>query len=128
MSGAAFAIALIAASSGMPSLADTQLRDPAREAQARALMATIRCVECQGQAVGDSDAPIAGSIRALIRERIGAGETPGAVRAWLIDRYGAYITYDPPVNGVTWPLWLAPIALLAGGAAIARSSFRRGQG
>jgi len=107
------------------SLADVQLRDPAKEAQARALMATIRCVECQGQSVGDSDAAIAGSMRALIRERIQAGETPGHVRAWLIERYGDYITYDPPMSAVTWPLWLAPVVLLIAGAAIARSSFRK---
>ncbi len=107
------------------SLADVQLRDPAKEAQAKALMATIRCVECQGQSVADSDAAIAGSMRAVIRERIQAGETPEQVRAWLIERYGDYITYDPPLGAVTWPLWLAPIVLLIAGAAIARSSFRK---
>ena len=109
------------------SLANVQLRDPAKEAQAKALMATIRCVECQGQSVADSDAAIAGSMRNIIRERIQAGETPAQVRAWLIERYGDYITYDPPLGAVTWPLWLAPIALLIGGAAIARSSFRKGR-
>lgn len=107
------------------SLADTQLRDPAKEAQARALMETIRCVECQGQSVADSNAPIAGSVRALIRERIQNGETPGQVRAWLIDRYGDYITYDPPLSGLTWPLWAAPAVLLILGVALARGAFRR---
>jgi len=107
------------------SLADTQLRDPVKEAQARALMETIRCVECQGQSVADSNAPIAGSVRALIRERIQNGETPGQVRAWLIDRYGDYITYDPPLSGLTWPLWGAPIVLLALGGLLARGAFRR---
>jgi len=121
------AIALIAAPAfAQPaSLADTQLRDPAKEAQAKALMATIRCVECQGQSVADSDAPIAGSMRALIRERIQGGETPAQVRAWLIGRYGDYITYDPPLEGMTWPLWAAPVVLLVIGIAIARVSFRR---
>jgi cytochrome c-type biogenesis protein CcmH len=125
--GLLVAIALIAAPAvAQPaSLADTQLRDPAKEAQAKALMATIRCVECQGQSVADSDAPIAGSMRALIRERIQSGETPGQVRKWLIGRYGDYITYDPPLEGVTWPLWAAPIFLLLIGIAIARASFRR---
>lgn len=107
------------------SLANVQLRDPAKEAQAKALMETIRCVECQGQSVADSDAAIAGSMRSVIRERIQAGETPGQIRAWLIERYGDYITYDPPLGAVTWPLWLAPIVLLIGGALIARSSFRK---
>ena len=107
------------------SLANVQLRDPAREAQAKALMATIRCVECQGQSVADSDAAIAGSMRSIIRERIQAGETPAQIRAWLIERYGDYITYDPPFGAVTWPLWAAPIVLLVAGLLIARSSFRK---
>ncbi|QDZ07733.1 cytochrome c-type biogenesis protein CcmH [Sphingomonas panacisoli] len=124
---ALIALALIAAPAWaqQSSLADVQLRDPAKEAQAKALMATIRCVECQGQSVGDSDAAIAGSMRSVIRERIQAGETPDHVRAWLIERYGDYITYDPPLGAMTWPLWLAPVVLLIAGAAIARSSFRK---
>jgi len=106
-------------------LAYTQLRDPAQEAQARALMQTLRCVVCQGQSIADSDASMAGDMRALVRNRIAAGETPATIRAWLIERYGDYISYDPPLGAATWPLWLAPIGLLVLGAVIARSSFRR---
>jgi cytochrome c-type biogenesis protein CcmH len=106
-------------------LADVQLTDPAKEAQAKALMETIRCVECQGQAIADSNADIAANMRSLIRQRIKAGESPAQVRAWLIQRYGDYISYDPPLGGSTWPLWAAPIVLLVIGVAIARSSFRR---
>jgi len=106
-------------------LADTQLSNPAQEAQAKALMETIRCVECQGQAIADSNADIAGNMRSLIRERIKSGESPEQVRTWLIQRYGDYISYDPPLGGATWPLWAAPFVLLVIGIAIARSSFRR---
>ena len=106
-------------------LADTQLSDPAQEAQAKALMGTIRCVECQGQSIADSNADIAANMRSLIRQRIKSGESPEQVRAWLIQRYGDYISYDPPLGGATWPLWAAPFVLLAIGIAIARSSFRR---
>ncbi len=107
-------------------LAYTQLRDPAQEAQARTLMATLRCLVCQGQSIADSDASMAGDMRALVRSRIAAGQPPAAIRAWLIERYGDYVTYDPPLGAATWPLWLAPVALLVIGALIARSSFRRG--
>lgn len=106
-------------------LANTQLGDPALERQARDLMRTLRCVVCQGQSIADSDATMAGDMRALVRSRIAAGETPAAVRAWLIGRYGDYISYDPPLSAATWPLWLAPVALLIVGAAVARTSFRR---
>ncbi len=105
--------------------ANVQLADPAKEASAKALMETLRCLVCQGQSIADSDADMAADMRALVRERIARGETPASVRDWLVSRYGDYVTYDPPLSGLTWPLWLAPIALLAIGAWIARSSFRR---
>lgn len=106
-------------------LAYTQLRDPAQEAQARALMETLRCLVCQGQSIADSDADMAGEMRALVRQRIAAGETPRAVRDWLIARYGDYVSYDPPLGAATVPLWLAPLVLLAIGAWLARGAFRR---
>jgi len=105
--------------------ANVQLADPAKEASARALMETLRCLVCQGQSIADSDADMAADMRALVRERIERGEKPATIRDWLIARYGDYVTYDPPLSGLTWPLWLAPILLLGIGGWIARSSFRR---
>lgn len=105
--------------------ADQQLADPAQEAKARRLMETLRCLVCQGQSIADSDAEMAGDMRALVRQRIEAGETPGQVRDWLIQRYGEYVTYDPPVSPLTAPLWLAPLLLLLAGAFVASRSFKR---
>ena len=105
-------------------LANTQLRDPAREAAARGLMETLRCLVCQGQSIADSDADMAGDMRALVRQRIGAGEKPEAVRRWLTARYGAYVSYDPPLSGATALLWATPLLLLGVGLLIARASFR----
>jgi cytochrome c-type biogenesis protein CcmH len=102
-----------------------QLADPAKERQATDLMATIRCIVCQGQAIIDSDAELAGDMRALIRTRIEGGETPEQIKAWLIERYGSYITYAPPVTPITWPLWIAPLVLLGLGVFLARSRFRK---
>ncbi len=115
------------ADSGLPpaALANTQLRDRALEAKAQALMGTLRCLVCQGQSIADSDADMAGDMRALVRQRIAAGESPDSIRHWLVDRYGDYVTYDPPLSAVTAPLWIAPIALLAVGAWLARGSFKR---
>src|SRR3712207_69836 len=103
----------------------TQLADPKQEAKAMALMQTLRCLVCQGQSIADSDAEMAGDMRSLVRRRIAAGERPEAIRQWLIDRYGNWVTYDPPVEPVTWPLWAAPLLLLAAGAWLARGRFRR---
>lgn len=125
---------LLLAAAGAPAqpapapYANVQLRDPAREAEARALMATLRCLVCQGQSIADSDADMAGDMRSLVRERIAAGEEPGAVRDWLVDRYGDYVTYDPPLSAATAPLWIAPVLLLGIGLWIARASLKRRRG
>lgn len=115
------------ADSGLPAAryANTQLPDPAQEAKAKALMAELRCLVCQGQAIIDSNAEMAGDMRSLVRTRIAAGESPESIRAWLIDRYGDYVTYDPPFSWVTAPLWIAPILLLIAGGWIARRSLKR---
>ena len=109
-------------------LADTQLPDAAQEARARALMETLRCLVCQGQSIADSDAEMAGDMRALVRQRVRAGESPERIREWLVERYGEYVSYDPPLSWMTAPLWLAPLVLLALGALLARRLFARRAG
>lgn len=103
-----------------------QLDDGKQEAQAQALMETLRCLQCQGQSIADSDAPIAGSMRSLVRERIAAGERPEAIRAWLIERYGDYVSYAPRMTTLTWPLFALPLALIALAAFLLRNRFGRG--
>ena len=104
--------------------ANTQLADPRKEQQARALMETIRCLVCQGQSIADSDAEMAGDMRAMIRQRIEAGERPEQIRAWLISRYGDWVSYAPRFEPVTWPLWASPVLLVLAGAWLARKRFR----
>ncbi|MBA2920120.1 cytochrome c-type biogenesis protein CcmH [Sphingomonas sp. MAH-20] len=127
----AFALALVAtpalADSNLPAAkwANEQLPDPRQEAEARTLMLTLRCIVCQGQSIADSDAELAGDMRAMVRTRIAAGEKPEAIRQWLIERYGQWVSYKPLVEPMTWPLWLAPLVLLGLGAFLARGRFRR---
>lgn len=89
-----------------------QLSDPRLEAEAAALMHTLRCLKCQSQSIADSDAPMAGDMRHQVRSRILAGESPGAIRSWLISRYGDYVSYEPEVSATTWPLFAVPVLLL----------------
>ena len=105
--------------------ANKQLADPRQEQQAKALMETLRCLVCQGQSIADSDADMAGDMRALVRRRIEAGEKPDDIRKWLVQRYGNWVSYDPPLDAVTWPLWIAPLLLLGAGLFLARGRFRR---
>lgn len=126
---------LLAIMAAAPALADSsmppaywanrQLPDAHKEAEAQALMDEIRCLVCQGQSIADSDADLAGDMRDMVRRRIDAGEKPSAIRAWLIQRYGSWITFMPPSEPLTWPLWLAPLALLIGGALLASTRLRK---
>lgn len=105
--------------------ADVQLADPAQEAKAKALMETLRCLVCQGQSIADSNADLAGDMRSLVRERIRAGETPAQVRAYLVRRYGDWVSYAPPFDARTALLWAAPALLLLIGLGLAAGSLRR---
>ncbi len=103
-----------------------QLPDPKQEAKAQALMETLRCLKCQSQSIADSDAPMAGDMRHQVRTRIAAGEDPEAIRQWLIERYGDYVSYTPQVKPITWPLFGAPVLILLVAAFLLRGRFRRG--
>lgn len=102
-----------------------QLDDPAKEKTAQDLMMTLRCLTCQSQSIADSDAPMAGDMRHQVRTRIAAGEDPEAIRAWLIERYGDWVSYQPQMTSMTWPLFAAPVVLLLFAAIIARKRFGR---
>ena len=105
--------------------ANEQLPDARQEAQAKALMTELRCLVCQGQSIADSDAEMAGEMRAMVRERVAAGEKPADIRKWLVERYGDWVSYKPPVEPLTWPLWAAPILLLLCGAWMVRKRLVR---
>ena len=102
-----------------------QLEDPRAEAEAQALMETLRCLKCQSQSIADSDAPMAGDMRNQVRQRIAAGEEPESIRAWLVARYGDYVSYAPTVSETTWPLFAVPLLLLLAAGAILWRRFRR---
>lgn len=110
----------LAAQDSMPPapFAYRQLDDPEQEAKARELMETLRCLKCQSQSIADSDAPMAGDMRSQVRIRIAAGEDADEIRGWLRERYGDYVSYKPAVSASTWPLFAAPLLLLAVAAGV----------
>lgn len=103
---------------------DRQLPDPRQEAEAQALMEQLRCLVCQGQSIADSDAELAGDMRDYVRRHIAAGEKPATIRAWLVERYGSWISYKPTTELSAWPLWVAPLALLLAGLFLIRRRIR----
>lgn len=115
------------ADSSMPAapFAYTQLADPAQEKAAQTLMLSVRCLVCQGQSIADSDADMAADMRSMIRKRIAAGEKPEAIRAWLIERYGNWVSYKPVFDAQTALLWAVPFMLMGVGILLARGRFKK---
>lgn len=110
-----------------PLLANQQLANPAQEARALELMQRLRCIQCQGQSIHDSDAPIAAAMRHEVRERIKAGQSEAEIESWLIERYGDWISFAPPASGGGLVLWLLPVLLLGAAGLVARGRFAKGK-
>lgn len=105
--------------------ADKQLSDLSLEAVAHDLMFDLRCVQCAGQSIGDSDAPIAGAMRHEVRSQLKAGKSPEEIRAFFVSRYGEYISFEPPSSGAGLLLWIAPVIFLLAALAVSWRLFRR---
>jgi cytochrome c-type biogenesis protein CcmH len=111
-------VALACAAPALAVQPDEVLPDPTLEARARALSRELRCMVCQNQSIDDSDAPLAKDLRVLVRERLQAGDSDSQVIDFLVARYGEFVLLKPRFTAHTWLLWLAPFALLIGGAVV----------
>jgi cytochrome c-type biogenesis protein CcmH len=105
----------ISAGPALAVLPEEQLKDPVLEARARHLSQELRCVVCQNQTIDDSDAPLAADLRAILRERLVAGDTDDQAKAYLVQRYGDFVLLKPPMTAATLLLWFGPALLLLGG-------------
>ena len=90
--------------------ADTHLDDEVQH-----LATELRCLVCQNQSIADSQAPLAVQLKAEIRLQLSRGDPAEAVRQFMVQRYGDYVLYKPPVNSTTWALWAGPLLFLAVG-------------
>ena len=99
--------------------ADVPLPDSGQERRAQELFKEIRCMVCQGQAISDSNAEVAGDIRRNIRQQITSGMSEEKIKSELAQRYGDVILMNPPFKTSTVLLWLGPwvVLLIGGGAA-----------
>ena len=94
------------------------LDDPALEERARGIGKMLRCLVCPNQSIDDSDAELARDLRAVVRERLAAGDDDDRVIAFVAARYGDFVLLEPPFKPATYLLWLGPaLALIAGAAA-----------
>ena len=89
-----------------------RLADPALEARAVAIGATLRCLVCQNELIEDSNASLAHDIRVLLRQLLLKGDTDAQARQAIVGRYGEFVLLKPPVQPATYVLWFGPIVML----------------
>jgi cytochrome c-type biogenesis protein CcmH len=89
------------------------LPDPAQEQRAVALGSQLRCLVCQNESIEDSGADLARDLRAIVRQRIAAGDSDAQVMAWMTSRYGDFVRLRPRFDAATALLWLSPVLALA---------------
>jgi cytochrome c-type biogenesis protein CcmH len=85
----------------------------------------LRCLVCQNQTLADSDAQLAHDLRSEVHEMLLAGNSNDEIKQFMVERYGDFVLYRPPVQKNTYLLWLGPILLLLGGALILRSNVKK---
>jgi cytochrome c-type biogenesis protein CcmH len=89
--------------------------DPELEKRVMALAQQLRCLVCQNETLADSQADLAADLRRQIKEQMRAGKSNKEIIAFLTDRYGDFVLYNPPIKPTTYPLWFLPFILLGGG-------------
>jgi cytochrome c-type biogenesis protein CcmH len=113
---AAFSIAAAGFAWGQASEVDRP--DAATEARLKSLAEELRCLVCQNQTIADSHAPLALDLRNQIRTQIGEGRTDAQIRDYMVERYGDFVLYRPPLRATTVLLWGGPFLLLLAGAGV----------
>ena len=101
------------------------LSDAAEQARYEALIHVFRCLVCQNETIADSDADLAADLRRQVHEMVAAGKSDEEIRVYLLDRYGNFVLYKPPVETSTWLLWGGPFLLLLTGLAVVVKVVRR---
>ena len=91
---------------------------PEQQERFNKLTEELRCLVCQNQNLADSDAPLAHDLRDEIYKMMQSGKSNDQIKTFLVERYGDFVLYRPPVKGNTLVLWLAPALLLIGGATV----------
>ena len=100
---------------GMAKEAQPASDDPALEQRVMNLSKELRCLVCQNETLADSRADLAEDLRNQIREQMKAGKSDKEIVAYLTQRYGKFILYNPPIDPTTYLLWFGPFVLLLAG-------------
>lgn len=91
-----------------------------------ALVKDLRCPKCQNQDLADSNAPVASDMREKVYDMMQAGKSDDEIVGYMVDRYGDFVHYTPPVSSQTYLLWFGPLLVFIFGL-IVLIVIRRGQ-
>jgi cytochrome c-type biogenesis protein CcmH len=120
-----FAVALL----GLGAVAQAQATapDPALERHVMAISQELRCLVCQNQTIADSHADLAVDLRNQVREKLQQGMADKDIYDYMVQRYGDFVLYRPPVKNSTWLLWFGPFLLMLGGLVLLGFKLAKGR-
>tara|TARA_B100000965_G_scaffold349940_1_gene323407 strand:- start:257 stop:625 length:369 start_codon:yes stop_codon:yes gene_type:complete len=85
----------------------------------------LRCLICQGQSIADSNSEYAQTIKLVVKDQIKNGKSEEEIYDFLIEKYGEWIVYKPPLTKTNFLLWAIPYLVLLGGGILIFSFIRR---
>lgn len=101
------------------------LAGAALDAETQRVALLLRCPVCQGVSVAESPSSMALNMRAQVKELLAAGYDEAQVLGYFERSYGEFVRLEPPLRGVNWTLWLAPVAGLLAGAGVVSLALRK---
>jgi cytochrome c-type biogenesis protein CcmH len=99
--------------------------DPVTEQRLISISEEMRCLVCQNESLAGSRSDLANDLRREIRTLIREGKSDDQIRNFMVERYGDFVLYRPPVKPITWLLWIGPFVILAIGIAVLLGYLRR---
>jgi cytochrome c-type biogenesis protein CcmH len=105
--------------------AEPMAADPEMEKRVNAISKELRCLVCQNQTIADSHAALAIDLKNQVRQMVGSGKTQKEIIDYMVQRYGDFVRYRPPVKPTTYLLWVGPFLLLIAGAVLLISNLRK---
>jgi len=99
--------------------------DPVTEQRLISISEEMRCLVCQNESLAGSRSDLANDLRREIRTLIKEGKSDDQIRNFMVERYGDFVLYRPPVKPITWLLWIGPFVILAIGIAGLLTYLRR---
>lgn len=101
--------------------------DPVVEQRLISIAEELRCLVCQNESLAGSRADLANDLRREVRTLIKSGKSDAEIKEYLVNRYGDFVLYRPPVKPTTWLLWFGPLLLLIGAIWLLVSIIKRNQ-